>query len=145
LSLLFNACNGQNIKNEQKEENKKPKPETNIKVNKHYDEEGNLVRYDSVYTYYYSNIEGDTVMRDSIFEAFKKSFNKSYPFSTDSYFEDLFFEDSLLMYDFYKDDFFRSRYYHNPFKMNELFREMDSLKNKFFKKQFEPSEGFKDN
>jgi hypothetical protein len=144
LSLLLNACNGQNLKPEQKEENKKPTPETNIKVNKEYDEEGNLVRYDSVYTSYYSNIEGDTLMRDSIFEAFKKSFDKSYPFSSEPFFENLFFEDSLLMYDFYKDDFFQSRYYQNPYKMDELFREMDSLKNLFFRPQFETPKTDKD-
>ncbi len=41
-------------------------PKEDIKVNKEYDENGYLIRYDSTYTYYYSNIEGDEIVADSI-------------------------------------------------------------------------------
>ncbi|MCB4234259.1 hypothetical protein LDL59_01710 [Kaistella anthropi] len=46
-------------------------PIEDIKVNKEYDENGNLIRYDSTYTYYYSNIEGDEIAADSIFNNFR--------------------------------------------------------------------------
>ena len=112
------------------------KPQTEVKVNKEYDDEGNLIRFDSTYSYYYSNIENDTLLRDSIMTNFKQHFNKSYNFSSDPFFDDLFFQDSLLQYDFYNNDFFIERFKQNHQKMNKLFFEMDSIKNIFFDKQF---------
>ena len=34
---------------------KNTKPQINIKVEKEYDEEGNIIRYDSIYTYFHSD------------------------------------------------------------------------------------------
>jgi hypothetical protein len=115
-------------------------PKEDIKVNKEYDENGNLIRYDSTYTYYYSNIEGDEIAADSIFNNFRNMFEDNYSFSTTPYFNDLFFEDSLLKYDFYKNDFFHERFMNNMQQMERLFWEMDSIENKFFMEQF-PEKG----
>lgn len=111
-------------------------PIEDIKVNKEYDENGNLIRYDSTYTYYDSNIEGDEIAADSIFNNFRNMFENNYSFSTTPYFNDLFFEDSLLKYDFYKNDFFHERFMNNMQQMERLFWEMDSIKNKFSMEQF---------
>lgn len=135
LSLFLVSCNGQTEKDENKTKKDTIKPSENIKVNKEYDEEGNLVRYDSTYTSFYSNIENDTIRADSIFSSFMDIFNNSYPFSNKFYFNQLFFQDSLLKYDFYKDDFFMNRYRNNLFKMDKLFEDMDSLKNDFYNQQ----------
>src|SRR6266705_2989824 len=35
-------------------------PKVDIKVNRHYDNEGNIIGYDSTYSSYYSNVPGDT-------------------------------------------------------------------------------------
>lgn len=115
-------------------------PIEDIKVNKEYDENGNLIRYDSTYTYYDSNIEGDEIAADSIFNNFRNMFENNYSFSTTPYFNDLFFEDSLLKYDFYKNDFFHERFMNNMQQMERLFWEMDSIENKFFMEQF-PEKG----
>ena len=115
-------------------------PKEDIKVNKEYDENGNLIRYDSTYTYYYSNIEGDEIAADSIFNNFRNMFEDNYSFSTTPYFNDLFFEDSLLKYDFYKNDFFHERFMNNMQQMERLFWEMDSIENKFTMEQF-PEKG----
>jgi len=40
------------------------------------------------------------------------------------------------MYDFYKDDFFENRFKNNMEMMQKMFKDMDSLKNHFFKEQF---------
>ncbi|QIY83201.1 hypothetical protein HER18_06500 [Chryseobacterium sp. NEB161] len=111
-------------------------PKEDIKVNKEYDENGNLIRYDSTYTYYDSNIEGDEIAADSIFNNFRNMFEDNYSFSTTPYFNDLFSEDSLLKYDFYKNDFFHKRFKNNMQQMERLFWEMDSIKNKFSMEQF---------
>ena len=115
-------------------------PKEDIKVNKEYDENGNLIRYDSTYTYYYSNIEGDVIAADSIFNNFRNMFEDNYSFSTMPYFNDLFSEDGLLKYDFYKNDFFHERFMNNMQQLKRLFWEMDSIENKFSMEQF-PEKG----
>jgi len=99
------SCNGQ-VSNEGKPDNKKDTTNAVIKVNKEYDEKGNIMKYDSTYSYFYSNIENNIPLRDSIFNNFKSIFNQKYFFSNQPYFDDFFFEDTLLFYDFYKKDFF---------------------------------------
>jgi hypothetical protein len=139
FSLVIISCKGQtnenkkcfnsNIKN-------KIEPKIDIKVNKEYDDKGNLIRYDSTYSYFYSNIENDSLLKDSIFNNFKTFFNQEYQFSNDPFFNELFFQDSLLQYDFYNHDFFFDRFKKNQLHINQLFRQMDSLKNYFFNQQF---------
>ena len=136
--LSLSSCNGQSGKGK-KDTSAKNAPKTDIKVNKEYDKNGNLIRYDSTYSSYYSNILNDSVLGDSIFNNFKSKFNQKYLFSQQPYFNDFFFQDSLLKYDFYKNDFFSNRYKNNMQRMDELFLEMDSMKNLFFKKQFQNS------
>jgi len=137
-ALLFSSCDGQTGKKTEERKLTSPEPKTNVVVNKEYDENGNLTRYDSTYTYYYSNIENDSVLEDSIFRKFTQEFNTTFPFSNEAYFNDLFFQDSLLKYDFYKEDFFRERFKRNMEMMDQLFNEMDQMKNEFFMKQIPP-------
>lgn len=135
LSATLYSCNGQKGKTEESNSGSNI-PQTNIKVDKQYDKDGNIIKYDSTYSYYYSNVKSDTNLRDSILNNFKNKFNQRYFFSDDPFFNDLFFVDSLLMYDFYKKDFFLNRFRNNTRWMDSLFRNMDSLKNSFFNKQF---------
>jgi hypothetical protein len=136
ISIALSSCNGQTMKKENKA--KETAPQTNIKVNKEYDKNGNLIRFDSAYSSYYSNIKGDSVLKDSIFNNFKNQFNNSYFFSNQPYFKDFFFADSLLKYDFYKKDFFYNRFRQNMERMDSLFRGMDIVKNDFYNKQTKP-------
>jgi hypothetical protein len=136
MPMTLMSCNGQ-TKNSEKEL-KDNVPHKNIVVNKEYDENGNLIRFDSTYSYYYSNTNKDSTLRDSIFDNFTDHFNQSYSFSNHPFFKDFFFQDSLLMYDFYKKDFFYERFRNNMERMDSLFREMDILKNDFFRKQTIP-------
>ncbi len=137
LSLVLSSCNGQTKTEANSDEKDSILPEENIKVNKEFDKDGNLVRYDSTYTSFYSNIKNDTIKADSIFNSFRSFFNQTYPFSNQLFFNDLFFRDSLLRYDFYKKDFFSKRFEKNMSKMNKLFHDMDSLKNDYYDKQDE--------
>lgn len=136
FSLIVISCNGQRKENTTKktEENQ---PKTNIQVNKEYDESGNLIKYDSTYSYYYSNIESDAQLRDSILNQFKSDFNNQYWFSRDPYFNNFFFQDSLMDFDFYTKDFFLNRFQNNAQRMNQLFMQMDSIKNLYFMEQFQ--------
>ncbi len=136
FSLIFTSCNGQENK-DIKKYYKNKEPQTDIKVNKEYDKNGNLIRYDSTYSYYYSTVENDTLLRDSIFKLFRSDFNEMYHFSEEPFFDNLFFQDSLLNFDFYSKDFFINRFQNNRNKLNQLFLEMDSIKNLFFNEQFQ--------
>ena len=138
LAVVFqiSSCQGQEGKQKGTAE-PAVNPQTNISVNKEYDESGNLIRYDSTYSYFYSNVEGDTLLGDSIFKRFRNHFNQSYFFSESPFFSDFFFEDSLLHYDFYKEDFFTNRFRRDMERMDSIFRGMDSIKNQFFMHQFE--------
>ena len=138
LTVTLSSCNGQKVKKEIADTANVNAPKTDIRVNKEYDKNGNLIKYDSTYSYFYSNSKNNDGKRDSIFESFKNHFNQDYFFSNEPYFHDLFFQDSLLKYDFYKKDFFYDRFRQNMNRMDRLFREMDSLKNGFYKEQIKP-------
>ena len=137
LTLSFSSCNGQKDKKGTKPD---LKPNENVIVNKEYDENGNLIRYDSTYTYFYSNIDSDKV-RDSILKNFKEQFNQQFWFSDEPFFDDFFFNDSLMQRDFYTNDFFTKRFQKDMQKMEQLFREMDSIKNQFYQGQFPVKKG----
>ncbi|HNW51261.1 MAG TPA: hypothetical protein PKH79_09275 [Prolixibacteraceae bacterium] len=115
----------------------KETPKTNIKVNKEYDDQGNLIRYDSTYSYSYSNIEADSLSNDSIFSAFRNQFNHRFNFSEDPFFKDFFFQDSVMNQDFFDNDFFFKHFKENMDQMDNLFQQMDSVKNNFFRKEYD--------
>jgi hypothetical protein len=133
--FISNCCTGQSM-NKGNTDEKSNTPKTNIKVNKEFDKDGNLIRYDSTYSYFYSNTENNPLLSDSIFNTFKDHFNQNYFYSKDPYFENFFFKDSLLMQDFYKKDFFINRFKNNSEALDSLFYKMDQLKNDYFDRQF---------
>jgi len=134
LSTLFlTSCNAQTKKEFAKEltdvSKEKIQPKIDYKVNKEYDKNGNLIRLDSTYSYYYSNINKDAMINDSILKKFNDYF------SINSSFNNLLFDDSLKGH-FFKQDFFRGDFDRNQKFMNKMLRRMDSLKNKIFLEQF---------
>lgn len=138
LTVMLSSCEAQEVKEGKSNNNEHEiTPQTNIIVNKEYDEEGKLIRYDSTYSSYYSSIEGDSLMADSMMNHFRQSLFERFPISKSPFFESFFFEDSLSGYDFYKSDFFKERYRLNQERMKKLFNEMDTIKNQFFEKEFE--------
>lgn len=99
VTLFFGSCQGQlKTKNSSSADSLSfNKPKENIKVNKKYDENGNLIEYDSVYSYSYSysgndfNINPDSLLRNFGFKGwdngiglFSSPFNFEFPFEHDS-------------------------------------------------------------
>jgi hypothetical protein len=111
-------------------------PKVNVKVNKKYDDKGNLIRYDSTYSYVYSSGGKDSVKEsvDSVFKRFRSYYNENFSANMDKKLNELFWNDSLFKYDFMNKDFFSKRFELNEERMDTIFREMDSLKNEFLKK-----------
>lgn len=83
-----------------------PRPKIDIKVNRHFDEKGNLIGFDSTYSTYYSNTDPGNMPVDSLLSSFNMDFWSRQSFDDDS-FTTRFFNDSLLYRDIFHDDFFR--------------------------------------
>ncbi len=119
LLLLASGCNAQTEKVNKNVASTAPKetvkPKVDVKVNKQYDEKGNLVAYDSVYTWSYSSQGGtlDGVHADSVMASFKKQLNFNMDFPS-------FFKSSF-------DDYF---------DMGKMMGEMDSLRGSFMRREY---------
>ena len=114
------------------------KPKVDIKVNKIYDDQGNLIRYDSTYVWSYSNNEGDSVsvLPDSILFEFKPFIHQQFPDFEIPDFNDFLYTDSAFYHDFFMPDYFYDRWRKSLMETDRMFREMDSLKNLFFQKSY---------
>ncbi len=69
FQLTTFSCSGQSRENENKK-TEKSKPDVRYKVDKEYDPQGNLIRYDSAYSYSYNG----SAINDSMFNLFKMDF-----------------------------------------------------------------------
>lgn len=143
--LLLSSCEAQSEKettddkSKNKTETLNQEPRFDIRVNKKYDESGNQIGFDSTYTSYYSNIEGDTTLMDSLFNQFNLIFKNYYSDVFNKQFDDIFFNDSMFYDDFFHTDFFRKRFEKNDEFFKKIMEEMDSMKNEFYQKHVEIS------
>jgi hypothetical protein len=141
LTLLFESCTG-NASRQASDLTPHPtdslrKPKVNIKVNRRYDEKGNMIGFDSTYTSYYSNISGDTAQMDSLMGSFDRYFSTDHSAFFRDQFDPLFFTDSTRYPEFFHDDFFMRRYELNDPYFRTMMRNMDSIKNNFYKEHRE--------
>ncbi|RPD94470.1 hypothetical protein EGM88_12065 [Aureibaculum marinum] len=114
-------------------------PKISSSVHKEYDENGNLISIDSTYSYFYSNIKNDSILEQEFFENFKLDFDKNFPNIDSLFMKDFFMDTPFKMNDFYTDDFFEKRFNlrHNNFI--DIFKQMDSIKNRYYLKETNPS------
>jgi hypothetical protein len=109
------------------------KPDIKIQVNRTYDDKGNVIGFDSTYSSFYSNVQGDTVRMDSLMKSFDTYFGRQHSQLFDKQFNNLFLKDSLAYPDFFHQDFFMKRYELNDRYLRGMMRRMDSIKNRFYK------------
>lgn len=146
IPVFLLSCHGQTEANKTKKGNKntqvtadlKNQPQVTIKVNKQYDENGNLIGEDSTYVWTYTNMNGDslTIPADSVWNRFQPFFNEQIPSLFSQHFKDRMKNDSNFFPGFFKGDFFMHQWENDAFDMNKMFHRMDSLKNWFFKENF---------
>jgi len=140
LLLFLSSCREKTPIQQPKEKNRissaatdsLDKPKVNIKVNKRYDDKGNVIEFDSTYTSLYSNIQGDTAKMDSLMGGFDRYFKRDHSLFFDNQFNSLFFNDSTRYPDFFHDDFFMKRYELNDHYLRDMMGRMDSIKNHFY-------------
>ncbi len=132
-AFLVIGCSSQ--ENKLKEDNKNEKPRGNWEVNKEYDEAGNLIQYDSVYSWSSgSDIEKLSKLdRDSLIKSIQSKFYRNFSnFNTDG-FEELFKEDSLFSKGFNTEEFFESEFGKDFMNIDKLHQRMRTMQKKFLK------------
>lgn len=140
LGLFLTVSHGQDDRSKSKVdlagENKDSisvnKPKISWKVNKKYDEAGNVIGYDSIYSYSYDNFKNlqKDMDLDSLMESMKfLSHNNISSFMKDNNLVQFMDIDSLLNGNQYFNDFFERQRKNNFSDMRELFQQMDSLQN----------------
>jgi hypothetical protein len=110
-----------------------------VRVNKRYDDKGNLIQFDSSYSYFYSSPgfkKQSSISSDSLFGNLKSPLLKQFENLMDENMNSIFFNDSTFKYDFYNSDYFSKRFHLNLPKFEELYRQMDSVKSNMFRQNY---------
>jgi hypothetical protein len=102
-------------------------------VHKEYDEQGNLITFDSTYTSVRYTHGTDRAQMDSLLRDVRYRMDQKYPLLDDPGFNDLFFRDTLLYPDPFNNDIFRKRMEVHERWMQVLMAEMDSMKTAYLR------------
>lgn len=111
-------------------------PKGNWKVNREFDENGNLISYDSTYVYSYNTMNGDTIsdaQMNRMMQNFRRYFQSSGMNDQSALFES-FFNDSIPGNDFLNSGFFSHQMNSQDF-MDQV-RKMDSIHQEFMKQNY---------
>ncbi|MEZ4722651.1 MAG: hypothetical protein R2813_12320 [Flavobacteriales bacterium] len=142
LMLITNSCSAQiengsddQIMNDSHNTNQ---PDVRVSVNREYDDNGNLIRFDSTYSWSYQSKSGDEMMvnPDSVIMQFRSQFNHHFSNRIDSQFQQWFQFDPFIQQDFMSPDFFHDRWQRDMLDMDMMFRQMDSIKRQFFEDNY---------
>ena len=133
--LLLNSCQAQTKEKNSSPESKQPK--VSIDVKRETDERGNVIRYDSTYTWSYSSdgTQSD-VSVDSVMAAFRKQFDSAFPDFFRNSFGNPVWGDSMFHRDFLRPDYFKRKWETDFFNMEQMMRSMDSLRNSFLRDKY---------
>ncbi len=135
MGLLSVSCNSQNndlkkIETKESDEKIVKEPKGTWKVDKEFDENGNLIRYDSVYSWSsndkYNNLSLSE--RDSLMQSYKSRFFTNFSRFENQGFEDVFSKDSLFSKHFFNDDFFGSDF-------GSYFMDIDKIRQQMIARQ----------
>lgn len=141
VSMLSMSCKGQNKDLKKTEPNNAKKEIINVpkgdwKVDKEFDENGNLIRYDSIYSWSSNQTSNDlkTLDRGSLMQYFKSRFYTDFSRFENEGFEDVFSRDSLFNRHFFNDDFFGTSFGKDFMDIDQLRQEMTERQRKFLEK-----------
>ncbi|TJY36344.1 hypothetical protein [Pontimicrobium aquaticum] len=141
VAMLSVSCSGQNSKDTK--ENTKEKQESTVKlpkgdwkVNKEFDENGNLIRYDSIYSWSSNDKLNDLSLmdKDSLLKTFESKFLENFSQFENQGFEDIFSRDSLFSKQFFNDDFFGSSFGKDFMDIDKIRQQMIARQKKFLEK-----------
>ncbi|WP_250435893.1 hypothetical protein [Hanstruepera flava] len=135
MALLSFGCNAQADKAKKDtldndEEAVATEPKGSWKVDKEYDENGNLIRYDSIYSWSsYDHFDNfSSIARDSLIQSYKSRFFSGFSDFENDGFDTIFSQDSLFSSRFFNDDFFGSRF-------GKDFMDIDKMRQQLLERQ----------
>jgi len=140
VGLLSASCSGQHTDTDTdintKEEKLVEQPKGSWKVDKEFDENGNLVRYDSIYSWSSSNTYDklSSSARDSLTESFKSKFFTNFSEFENQGFDAVFSPDSLFSKRFFNEDFFGSDFSEDFMDIDKIRQQMITRQKKFLEK-----------
>lgn len=140
-AILTLSCNAQEKDGTEsaKKENEQiiaNQPKGEWKVHKEYDEYGNLIRYDSVYSWSSGNNLKDLSLldRDSTLQSLRSKFYREFSGIDEQEFGELFSPDSLFSKRFFTDDFFDSEFGRDFMDIDRIRERMEALQQEFMEK-----------
>lgn len=141
VGLLSISCKGQGneTKKVEKKENKTDivqEPKGTWKVDKEFDENGNLIRYDSIYSWS-SNDKLENLLlpdKDSLIQSFKSRFISSFSGFENKLLEGVSSQDSLFLKHFFNDTFFESNFGNDFMDIDKLRQQILEKQKKFLEK-----------
>lgn len=140
-ALLTLSCNSQEKKaKEDAQEGTKAHsteaPKGSWKVNREFDEDGNLIRYDSIYSWSSGTDLNELAAmdRDSILKSMRSRFYRNFSGFDHEGFSDIFGEDSLFTKQFFNDDFFDSDFGHDFMDIDQIRKRMERMQRKFLER-----------
>ena len=140
LLVLITGCNAQSNKKTNTKDTTNPqqnKPDISWKVNKKFDENGNLISYDSTAVWSYtSGQNAHDIEADSVMLAFKKQFESGFPSIFRETFGNPIWNDSLFYRDFTAQDYFMQKWEQHYFNMGRMMQQMDSFRNSFLDRSY---------
>ncbi len=112
-------------------------PRVDIKVNRHFDDKGNMIGYDSTYSSFYLNTPGDTSQMYSMMKNFRQSlpypspmlYNKDLSRNDSMFFPSFNFDQLFQPRPLFQDNFFSMRN-HMDSVMRSMERDLQSRNNK---------------
>lgn len=142
--LLAVSCNAQEQDKKNKEESlDKAKEEQLVevpkgtwKVDKEFDENGNLIRYDSIYSWSSLDNADDIPFkdRDSLLQSFQSKFFSHFQGMEQQGLGNFFRSDSLLMDRFFNDDFFKSDFGRDFMDIDHMRQRMEEMERRFLER-----------
>lgn len=140
--LLSTACNSQENKSKAYIDHKdgitNSAPKGAWKVNREYDEAGNLIRYDSVYSWssgtdldHLATLDRDSILKSMQANLYKKFSN--FDFGREG-FGDFFSNDSLFIKPFFHDDFFESDFGKDIMDIQKIQERMEAMQKQFIER-----------
>lgn len=138
--LAITGCMGQEKEKDEISKDEKQEmaqePKGQWEVHKEYDDLGNLIKYDSIYSYDYSNTKDDSIKinLDSIIDSFRGYFEDKVPFDWKRDFSYFPKTDSLFMKDFFKEDYFYKNWERHHSDIEDMIKKMDSVRIAFLRK-----------
>ena len=140
VAMLSVSCKGQNkdthADSNGNDGNITEAPQGSWKVNKEFDENGNLIKYDSIYSWSSSNQFANlsTPQRDSLMQAFKSRFFTDFSIFENQGFDDVFAEDSLFSKRYFNNGFFESDFGSDLMNLDKIKQRMLARQKEFLER-----------